>query len=58
MTKPARITQAQVERAIKAAKRQGASAVEVKPDGTIRISLAPAVEKTDVEVEDGREIVL
>lgn len=57
MTRPARLTQAQVERAIKAAKRQGASAVEVKPDGTIRISLAP-VEKTEGEVEPVREIVL
>jgi hypothetical protein len=57
MTRPARLTQSQVERAIKAAKRQGASAVEVKPDGTIRISLAP-VEKSEAEVEPVREIVL
>lgn len=57
MTKPARITQAQVERAIKAAKRQGASAVEVKPDGTIHISLVP-VEKAQDDVEPTREIVL
>lgn len=57
MTRPARITQSQVERAIKAARRQGASAVEVKPDGTIRISLAP-VEKTEDQVEPQREIRL
>lgn len=57
MTRPARITQAQVERAIKAAKRQGASAVDVKPDGTIHISLA-AVEKPQDDVEPTREIVL
>lgn len=56
MTRPARLTQSQVERAIKAARRQGASAVEVKPDGTIRISLSP-VEKTDDHVEPEREIV-
>lgn len=57
MTKPARLTQSQVERAIKAARRQGASAVEVKPDGTIRITLGP-VEKTETGVEPEREIVL
>lgn len=55
MTRPARLTQAQVERAIKAAKRQGASAVEVKPDGTIRISLVPG-DKPEETVEPEREI--
>lgn len=57
MTRPARITQAQVERAIKAAKRQGASAVDVRPDGTIHISLVQT-EKTLDEIEPPREIVL
>ena len=56
MTRPARLTQAQVERAIKAAKRQGASAVEVRPDGTIHISLV-AVDKPKDDVETEREIV-
>jgi hypothetical protein len=37
----ARTTQADVARAIRAAKREGASAVEVRPDGTLVIRLAP-----------------
>lgn len=39
---PARITQADVARAIRAAKQTGAGCVEVMPDGTIRISLSPS----------------
>lgn len=39
---PARITQADVARAIRAAKQAGAGCVDVMPDGTIRISLSPA----------------
>jgi len=58
MTRPARLTQAQVERAIRAAKRQGATAVDVRPDGTIHISLAPDPgEKTQEPVAETREIV-
>lgn len=38
---PARTTQADVARAIRAAKKEGASAVEVRPDGTLIIRLAP-----------------
>jgi hypothetical protein len=34
---PARISQADVARAVRAAKQAGAGAVEVKPDGTILI---------------------
>jgi hypothetical protein len=37
----ARITQADVARAIRAAKQTGAGCVEVLQDGTIRISLSP-----------------
>lgn len=37
----ARITQADVARAIRAAKQAGAGTVEVLKDGTIRISLSP-----------------
>lgn len=57
MTRPVRLTQSQVERAIKAAKRQGATAVEVRPDGTIHISLT-AGEKQLEPVAETREIVL
>ncbi|MCP1998222.1 hypothetical protein J2S34_000644 [Nitrobacter winogradskyi] len=38
---PARITQADVSRALRAAKQAGAGYVEVMPDGTIRISFSP-----------------
>lgn len=38
---PARVTQADVARAIRAAKQTGADAVDVLPDGTIRIQLSP-----------------
>jgi hypothetical protein len=42
--RPARITQAEIERAIRAAKKAGAAEVEVKigDDASIRIPLAPA----------------
>lgn len=38
---PARFTQADVARAIRAAIQAGASAVEVRPDGTILVALTP-----------------
>lgn len=38
----ARITQADVARAIRAAKQTGAGCVEILPDGSIRISLSPS----------------
>lgn len=37
---PARTTQADIARAIRAAKQAGAGAIELLPDGTIRINLA------------------
>lgn len=37
---PARVTQADLARAIRAAKQTGAGCVEIAPDGTIRISLS------------------
>jgi hypothetical protein len=39
---PARISQADINRAIRAARQAGASAVEVQPSGTIRILLVEA----------------
>jgi hypothetical protein len=36
---PARVTQADVARAIRAAKQTGAGAVRILPDGTIQIDL-------------------
>jgi hypothetical protein len=39
--RPARLTQADVARAIRAAKQAGADRVEVRPDGTIVVMLVP-----------------
>jgi hypothetical protein len=57
---PAKFTQADVARSIRAAKKCGAGAVELRPDGTIRISLAaePPQEKPHSEIEADPEIVL
>jgi hypothetical protein len=56
---PAKFTQADVARAIRAAKREGASAVEVKPDGSMLIRLVPtSPELTGDAVEPTKEIVL
>jgi hypothetical protein len=56
---PARITQADVARAIRAAKQAGAGRVRVLPDGTIEIDLSgPTGEKVEKAVEPDREIVL
>lgn len=50
---PCRFTEADVRRAIKAAKRAGASVVEIKPDGTIAVSLSPQTTE-DAEIEAGK----
>jgi hypothetical protein len=59
---PARITQAQVARVIRAAKQAGAAAVEVKPDGTVLVLLSPeTTEHTGngvTAIADGERIVL
>jgi hypothetical protein len=55
---PARFTQADVARSIRAAKQAGASAVELRPDGTIRITLEKAGEKQETQDEPGQEVVL
>jgi hypothetical protein len=54
---PARFTQADVARTIRAAKQAGAGAVELLPDGTIRIRLDGS-EKPAQPVEPDREVVL
>jgi hypothetical protein len=54
---PARFTQADVARSIRAAKQAGAGAVELLPDGTIRIRLDGS-EKPAQPVEPDPEIVL
>jgi hypothetical protein len=56
---PARITQADVARAIRAAKQAGAGSVRILPDGTIQIDLTgPSRGKIEKAVEPEREIVL
>jgi hypothetical protein len=48
---PARFTQPDVARAIRAAKQAGATAVELRPDGTIRIALSGEKATTEPEQE-------
>ena len=56
--RPAVVTQADLARAIRAAKQAGAGGVEIKPDGTIKVILSPPSTPDDFQVEDQREIVL
>lgn len=57
--RPARITQAEIARAIRAAKQEGAGCVEIA-DGKIRIDLSPQspAEPQSKPVEGRKEIVL
>lgn len=57
---PAKITQADVARVIRAAQQCGAGRVRVLPDGTITIDPQPEKKKeaAEKEVAPGREIVL
>ena len=58
--RPALITQADVARAIRAAKQAGAGAVEIRPDGTIVIAVgaSSSPRKEDGGVDQEREIIL
>jgi hypothetical protein len=57
---PARITQADVARAIRAAKQAGAGAVRILPDGTICIDIQADAggEKPENDVDDERVVPL
>jgi hypothetical protein len=57
---PAKITQADVARTIRAAIQAGADRVEVRPDGTILVRLSPdaAGGVAPEPLESDREIVL
>ncbi len=55
---PAKVTQADVARAIRAAKQAGAGEVEVTPDGRILIRLAPSTAPPAAPLETGEEIIL
>jgi hypothetical protein len=48
---PARVTQADLARAIRAAKQAGAGSVRVDPDGTIRIDIQPEKSRDTQEIE-------
>ena len=58
--RPAKITQADLARALRAAKQEGAAGVDVLPDGTIRLLLAPTSSGDDreVAVDRGAEMIL
>ena len=59
LRRPARITQADVARAVRAAKQAGADHVEVRPDGAILIKLSPDnPSHRPAALEPEREIVL
>lgn len=58
--RPARFTQGDVARAIRAAKTAGASSLQIKPDGTIIVNLLKptAEQETDEAVEPEEHFVL
>jgi hypothetical protein len=58
--RPALITQADVARAIRAAQQCGAEGVEVKPDGSIHISLRkkPEEEEEQIQQSTQRKVIL
>lgn len=55
---PAKFTQADVARSLRAAKQAGAGSVELRPDGTILISLEANGVKKEILVETDQEAVL
>lgn len=56
----ARFTQADVARTIRAAKQAGATAVEVRPDGSIWVALhaAPSSQNTQNDLDQDYEVEL
>jgi len=56
--RPAIVTQADIARAIRAAKQTRAGAVQVHPDGTITILLSPPPPGEQDTLEQTAEIVL
>jgi hypothetical protein len=54
----ARIIQADIARALRAAQQVGAPAVEVRPDGTVLIRLVAATSDREHVVDDVGEIIL
>lgn len=56
--KPARVTQADIARALRAAKQADAGAVLVLPDGTIRIELQATKDAPELQSWDEDRIIL
>lgn len=57
--RPAKITQADVARALRAARQAGAAGVEVRPDGSLFIQLSAAsTTASEPTIEAHKEIVL
>ncbi|WP_315753634.1 MULTISPECIES: hypothetical protein [unclassified Bradyrhizobium] len=58
--RPARFTQGEVARAIRAAKAAGASSIRIKPDGTIIVDLVKYKEERGIDetVEPEEHFVL
>jgi len=56
--RPAILTQAEVARAIRAARREGAAEIEVRPDGGIIVRLQPSTEIVTGPIEPTKDIVL
>jgi len=56
--RPALITQSEVARAIRAARREGAAEIEVRPDGGIIVRLKPSTEIASGPLEADKEIIL
>jgi hypothetical protein len=54
----AKFTQADIARAIRAAKQAGAGLIKLVPDGTIDISLTSTTDKADVQRAPEDEVVL
>jgi hypothetical protein len=55
MRRPAAVTQAKIERVMRAAKKEGVKA-EIRPDGTIVVT--PSTDQTTTPLETSKESVL
>jgi hypothetical protein len=54
--RPALVTQAAINRAIRAAKQAGAASIEVRPDGVIVVQIAPPL--APVLDDDSQPVIL
>ena len=47
---PAKITKADVARALRAARQCGAASIEIKPDGTIQVIITTEMQKPEIKM--------